>query len=179
VSRDNNRVALAKHEARFERHIAKEPGGCWNWTLKLRKGYGYFTVKKGWSIRAHRASYVLHRGNIRDGLVVDHICRNRRCVNPEHLRLVSHIENVMIGESLPARNRRKTACMHGHAFTAENTYVYSKGYRGCKTCRRASVRRHRETVTPDRLSTALNTVPFDLNAEHAALPVPEKKIDPR
>lgn len=114
---------------------------CWLWPGALDKG-GYGTVifhrPDGTSNRvgAHRFMYVLLRGEIADGLVIDHLCRNRACVNPDHLEPVEHIENVRRGEAL----KRRTHCDRGHALTDDNVlswHLRVKGTRVCKTCHRS------------------------------------------
>ena len=65
---------------------------------------------------------------------LDHLCRNTRCVNPEHLEAVTQRENILRGIGFAARQARQENCIHGHAFTPENTYVH-KGHRYCRACR--------------------------------------------
>jgi hypothetical protein len=110
---------------------------CWVWTgSKSRQGYGQFTVNyKNW--RVHRLSYWLKNGNLPDILVLDHLCRNKLCVNPDHLELVTNKENVMRGIGVTAKNARKTHCKRGHRFTPQTIYVPPKWQtiRACKLCR--------------------------------------------
>ena len=78
---------------RFMRHVRKT-ASCWLWTgTKQKNGYGSFGFK-GRTVRAHRWSYEFHVGQIPDGLHIDHLCRVRNCVNPEHLEPVTHAENM-------------------------------------------------------------------------------------
>lgn len=112
-----------------------EPDGdCWRWTGALQNaGYGQYGKP---AVLAHRWSYELHVGPIPTDLVVDHLCRNRWCVNPEHLEVVTLAENIIRGESLPAKNKRKTHCPKGHPYDDENTHLTSQGWRICRACNR-------------------------------------------
>lgn len=109
---------------------------CWLWTAATdgdgRYGAFYFEGKL-W--RAHRFAWVL-AGNVLPGIGhdVDHLCRTTLCVRPAHLEVVTHKENVLRGESVQARNARKTHCLRGHEFTPENTYLQRRGGRACRAC---------------------------------------------
>lgn len=109
--------------------------GCWEWQGKTTRGYAYtrnpFNMK---NTRVHRLTYETFRQEIPEGLVIDHLCRNRKCLNPDHLEAVTLVENVMRGESQHAKNARKTHCKHGHEFTTENIYSW-RGKRMCRECR--------------------------------------------
>lgn len=122
------------------------PDGCWIWTgARTTAGYGHFTLSKPRrGVYAHRFAYELLVGPIPDGLPLDHLCRNRRCVNPAHLEPVTHRENILRGTSPIPANAVKTHCDQGHEFTPENTYIYSDGGRKCRTCRRLQQRRYVE-----------------------------------
>lgn len=105
---------------------------------KESRGYGQFYLG-GKSIGAHVAAYMLHIGEIAKGLTIDHLCKNKSCVNPRHLEAVSMRENVLRSNNTAAINARKTHCKNGHEFSLENTYRFKNthnggSYRTCKTC---------------------------------------------
>lgn len=102
-----------------------------------KSGYGYVYVGRR-RIPAHRAAYILTGRPLTDEDVVDHLCRNPCCVNPAHLEAVSNVENVMRGDSPPAKNANKTHCERGHPLSGANIYNY-RGRRHCRRCRSARV----------------------------------------
>lgn len=109
---------------------------CWHYAGTMQgDGYGiiYATLNhKPIRQLAHRASYETFVGEIPEGLVIDHLCRVRCCINPEHLEPVTLRENTLRGDGV-LYNLRKTHCKFGHAFTPENTTAVPKG-RQCKAC---------------------------------------------
>lgn len=113
--------------------------GCWIWRgSKHDKGYArvYF---KGKMYSGHRFMYELFRGNVPNGLEMDHSCKVTSCINPYHVEPVTHLENVRRGNA--NYNIYKTHCSNGHMFTDMNTYIrHNKdgSYRGrmCRTCNR-------------------------------------------
>lgn len=110
---------------------------CWLWTAALATGgYGLYGVDQRMKL-CHRFAYELLVGPIPDGLQIDHLCRNRRCVNPSHLEPVTCRENVLRGMSRAAVNARKTHCPQGHAYDDDNTYITPVGGRNCRACKRA------------------------------------------
>lgn len=126
----------ATAEERFHSRIASWDG-CWQWDAP-NKGTGYGEFRhKGVRHLAHRFSFETFKGAIPKDRQVDHECRNRGCVNPSHLRLLTLAQNVLCGDGITAKNKRKTHCNNGHEFTPENTYHYG-GARGCKKCRNAA-----------------------------------------
>lgn len=115
-------------------------GDCWEWrgAIKKKTGYGSFAVDGTKRIEAHRASYLIAKGPIPQGLEIDHICRHRWCVRPSHLEAVSHKENLRRGDT----NAEKPTCKRGHPFNDANTY-HVHGRRWCRVCDRERKRRER------------------------------------
>ena len=126
--------------------ISPEPmSGCWLWTGHITHlGYGALkTASKTW--KAHRLVYTLLKGAVPPGLELDHLCRTRSCVNPEHLEPVTHRENIMRGEGLAANCARKTHCKNGHPLSGSNCRVRPDGGRRCLTCKRTKELRRSKT----------------------------------
>lgn len=123
-------------------HKIKLTDTCWLWQGSIGLGgYGILSQyssdhRKSLPKRAHRVIYEIARGPIPKGLVLDHLCRVRHCVNPDHLEPVTEKVNLQRGYGPSGLNFRKTFCLRGHHFTSENTYVSPKGGRRCKACRK-------------------------------------------
>lgn len=100
---------------------------------RTRGGYGTLSVD-GRTVLAHRKAWQDRFGPVPNGLQLDHLCRNRACINPEHLEPVTRRENILRGVSFSAVNARKRHCPKGHPYTDENTYMDRKG-RQCRLCR--------------------------------------------
>ncbi len=133
-------------EARFWSKVDRGPG-CWEWTASKSTGYGRFTIRKGTIPVAHRVAWELLRGPIPSGMQLDHLCRNRACVNPDHLEPVSCQVNLLRGETRAASNVVKVRCPQEHPYDDENTYLDKRGARSCRECKRA---RHREYMATRR-----------------------------
>jgi len=113
---------------------------CWFWTRsKNNTGYGTL-LWYGKALTAHVVSYTLAHGKIAKGLELDHLCKNRNCVNPKHLEPVTHKENVLRGNSPSAIHARKTHCIRGHILIGENLRIQKrkngKFQRVCRECYR-------------------------------------------
>lgn len=142
--------------ARFWNKVSRwDPDHCWLWLggLTGRGGYGQIGVSEK-KVLAHRFAYELLVGPIPVGLEIDHLCRNRICVNPKHMEpVVGHV-NILRGTGWSARHARKTHCPHGHPYSPDNTYRDPQGGRRCRTCMREHDRarwpQRRERENPRR-----------------------------
>ena|SRR5882757_926961 len=134
---------------RFWKKVQKSEG-CWIWTGAIQKG-GYGSINLVRPPRrqvAHRIAYEFCKGPIPVGLTIDHLCRNRKCVNPEHLEAVTMGENTLRGFGMTAINARKTNCPKGHPYDENNTYTYKcaaqKTLRLCRICKKQKDKEYRD-----------------------------------
>ena len=137
-------------EERFIDKIEVMPSGCIEWIAGNNGvGYGLFYFGRGVRGYAHRWAYEHYVGPIPDGLHLDHLCRNTKCVNPDHLEPVTCQVNLLRGEGPSAKHAKKTHCPQGHPYSGDNLYTHpTKGIRYCRACGRiraaAARRRTRE-----------------------------------
>jgi hypothetical protein len=121
-------------QQRFWSHVDKSHS-CWIWNgAQNGNGYGTFQIDRK-NYRVHRLSYMILRGEIPSGLSLDHLCRNRLCVNPDHLEAVSLRENILRGTG-PASSCRTNICCHGHDLIT-NGRIRGDGKRVCILCVRS------------------------------------------
>lgn len=139
---------------RFESKVVLAESGCWEWSGAhfQTTGYAIFSMKSATDGRwrptvAHRVSYELYVGPIPDGFQLDHVCRNRGCVNPVHLEPVTARVNTLRGQAPSAVSVRENRCQQGHEFTPENTIFRPNrpGKRECRECVRARDRARNTT----------------------------------
>lgn len=129
-----SRPIVEKFLSKFQRGGETD---CWLWLDHIRpNGYGQFWPSRGKPEYAHRYAYRHFVGTIPDGLTVDHLCKNRACVNPAHMEIVTRGENNLRGNSPAALSARKTHCLHGHPFNEANTHITPSGHRKCRICNR-------------------------------------------
>ncbi len=142
-------------EERFSQYVIPvTESGCWLWTGGLvRHGYGAFHLQKNRKVHAHRFAYQLWKGPLDRTMDVDHLCKVKCCVNPDHLEMVTHRENVLRGNARAAHQARQTHCKNGHPLNGNNLIMRGLYRRNCRTCgnaarlayyhsHRASSRRH-------------------------------------
>lgn len=126
------------------RYVQNDETGCWEWQRNLMKnGYGRFCLYADGSVLAHRFAYEHFVGPIPEGMHVDHLCRNRRCVNPDHLEAVTPTENNI--RSVPFRKKlaTETHCANGHRWTDKTRYVSPSGTIACRACRNEAQLRYK------------------------------------
>ena len=137
-------------EERFWAKVEKTDT-CWLWRGSTTSGgYGHFYFERRTAL-AHRVSYLWAKGPVPDGLQLDHLCRVRNCVNPDHLEAVTASENCRRGTG--PMNSVKEVCFAGHPMEGDNIYVYPDGVkRECWTCKKARQRawkRRNRFLSPD------------------------------
>ncbi len=124
---------------------AWEQGECWVRPVHTQNGYGKVRFE-GRGYLAHRVTYEHFIGPIPEGHQIDHLCRVRNCVRPDHLEAVTSRENTLRGQSPTGRNAAKTHCEKGHPLQGEHLLVRADGYRACRTCRRENYRKNYDPV---------------------------------
>lgn len=153
---------------RIESSYVITENNCWEYTKARTKfGYGKVGLKQNGayhSFTAHRVYYQLVNGFIDDeSLVIDHLCDNPPCINPDHLEVITHRENNARGVGITANNIRKTKCDNGHEFTKENTGIHEKsGWRYCRICSRHStnISLQKRTLKNNKLGLNSKGKPF-------------------
>lgn len=130
----------------IRQRVTIDGNGCWIWKLSVGShGYGNAFIG-GASMVAHRVSYAAFVGELLPKMVIDHLCKVRRCVNPGHLEQVTQKMNIYrtnnAGILVAAKkNAQKTHCPSGHEYTNENVYIY-RGSRICRLCHKKHARNY-------------------------------------
>ncbi len=148
-----------------------ELGPCWIWmgVIDSSQGYGKFFIN-GKQIWAHKFSF----GKVPAGKQLDHLCRNRKCVNPTHLEPVTRKENILRGEGFSAINARKTHCVNGHPFDGVNSYTKMRGISLRRICRACCVLQRQRTK--QRIAALAESQPAPLiTCDHQ--PIPHRQSD--
>lgn len=123
--------------ARLMSKVRISENGCWLWrAYRTKDGYGHFSIADR-MLEAHRVAWELDRGAIPAGLEIDHICKNPSCVNPQHMELVTHAENLRRGDGWGGKHFKKQTCIHGHAMRRVFLPGAKRHRRICDECRRA------------------------------------------
>lgn len=149
---------------------------CWNWLGgKDTKGYGTFFFESENTYKrykkAHLISYILTKGPIPNGMLIDHLCKNKSCVNPDHLEAVTSRENSLRAtNTIASINASKTHCPVGHPLDGDNLIISKNGHNGarrCKTCKNEK-ERARQKLKPrirDRRKKPTSTYPNTHSAQ--------------
>lgn len=140
---------------RFWSKVTKgDAAACWEWTGGARSGsgYGVFSVN-GRMVYVHRFAYGLTGESVPDDMTIDHLCRNKACVNTAHMEIVTRGENGRRANRCRIY-RQKDECKRGHRFVGENIYIDGSGQRACRTCRRDRAWDARKAAREQRLTAA-------------------------
>lgn len=144
--------------------IKKDDAGCWIASGANVNGYLQFAISglrsdgRVYGTTAHKASYMAFGGVVARGFVVDHKCRNKHCINPDHLRALSQKDNILSGVSLAAINSRKKTCKRGHLLSGRNLAVTNWKGRISRQCRICRSMRQRLFVSRKKLNHAQASV---------------------
>ena len=126
---------------RFTKRVRVTKSKCWDWLGCIStSGYGKMALGRGCYLATHRFAYYVVKGDVRNGLEVDHLCRNTKCCNPMHLEAVTRSVNQRRGVGFVADKVAQTTCIRGHALSGDNLIIRSNGSRRCRECARTRCR---------------------------------------
>lgn len=135
---------MNRFSTRFWDKVDSKADECWIWIGAVDKhGYGSILEEKKVK-KSHRVSYEMFYGKIPNHLVIDHMCKIKRCINPRHLRAITRGENTLTGSGVSAINKRKTHCIRGHELSGENIFLYKRAghiNRQCRLCRKLTLKK--------------------------------------
>ena len=154
--------------------------GCWEWSGVLTsKGYpraqGLIKRTLGIDLNyVHRYVHHVCHGPIPDGLVIDHMCENKSCVNPDHIVSTTNAANILRSDGAGAVNARRMACIHGHALLGDNVRTNKRGQRRCLECGRINFRKW---YNARRAASALAAMLILMSARAQTFPLPKDTLD--
>lgn len=147
---------MSLYERLLKDSIYDPATGCILWQKPMDTGYGHLSVNNKMQL-VHRIAYEMF-APIPENLVLDHLCRRRACINPEHLEPVTHAVNILRGEGCMADYAKRTHCPQGHPYEGENLWLKpnangGKGARRCRVCKREENRLYREQKKREKQAT--------------------------
>lgn len=171
------RVTVPVFDRVLRRVVVDEVTECWNWMGHVsRWGYGQVYTPTGVQY-VHVVSHWYFKGPVPPTWEVDHLCRNTRCINPDHLEAVTKRINTLRGNSMAARHAQKTHCVHGHPLTPDNLYVIRARprYRCCRTCHLSRCRqRHAKRIAALQQAVVQEKARADTNFDYLSARLEEK-----
>ena len=130
----------------FLRHCVVTPSGCWEWKGKINTATGYANFDANNKFyTGHKFSYEYFVKPVSGKNIVHHLCENKTCCNPEHLKEITYKEHTRKHDTPCGINSRKTHCNHGHKLTETNTYITPNGRRQCRICNTARQKKFRDS----------------------------------
>lgn len=155
-------MRIEKLRATFEANVRKTKN-CWNWTGKRSAGYGWLYFD-GKTRAVHRLAVQFDGRDIPEGMSVDHLCRNKRCVNPSHLEVVTIAENTRRAHLV------RTECRRGHPYADPANFMLNRrGARMCRACHLIANEWRARRELEQRAVAIIRAMPTEQLTEHLAL----------